>query len=97
MSDGLNSQKSDSRYIVLCLIMVTISGLLSALFINYQLYQSRHIAEQISNSVEYSLSTLTPMLNEQQDVIERIEKARHEANLSYVYVRKILKELGQKK
>lgn len=97
MNDGLNSQKSDSRYIVICLIMVTISGLLSALFINYQLYQSRHIAEQISNSVEYSLSTLTPMLNEQQDVIERIEKARHEANLSYVYVRKILKELGRKK
>ncbi|MCW8327836.1 ATP-binding protein [Photobacterium sp. SDRW27] len=93
MNDGLNSQHSYSRYIVLCLIMVTFVGLLSGLFINYKLYQSRQIAREVSNSAQYSLSTLTPMLNEQREVIARIDKARSEANIGYAYVKKLLKEL----
>lgn len=93
MNEDLKSQQNHSRLIITCLIAVSLCGFVSTLFINYQLYQSRNIAHQIGNSTQYSLSTLTPMLNEQQQIVENIYKAKREANLSYVFTRNILKEL----
>ncbi len=81
------------RLILSCMVIITIFGLLSTIFISHQLYQSNKSAQWVTDNIEQALQNLAPVIDEQRQVNKGIRDTKSDVNRAYAQQKKLLKLL----